>query len=289
MGLFETIKNEVKAAVGYQQSFGELLDSGDVARAISMMRDRSGEAAQSLLEYEISSHKVMERKDKAVYDKKGNFLRWSKRWKIPIPYPAYINEIALVFLYGRPVKWLQLSDNTDDAFSYYERLMDRVRFSAKVRECKRMAGIEGISASLYHVYRNSEGKPDLLLNVLSKRNKDDIYTMKDQYVGLTAFAWGYYLTETGNNTILHVDVYTKEYVYECKRGRFGWEVNKRVNEIGKIPVLIFEQNPEHKDVQPMIERVESMESTDADVNDKFANPAMVATSEIINSLPKQEE
>ena len=289
MGLFETIKNEVKAAVGYQQSFGELLDSGDVARAISMMRDRSGEAAQSLLEYEISSHKVMDRKDKAVYDKKGNFLRWSKKWKIPIPYQAYINEIALVFLYGRPVKWLQLSDNTDDAFSYYERLMDKVRFAAKVRECKRMAGIEGVSAILYHVYRNNEGKPDLLLNVLSKRNKDDIYTMKDQYGRLTAFAWGYYLTETGNNTILHVDVYTKEFVYECKRGRFGWEVNKRVNEIGKIPVLIFEQTPEHKDVQPMVERVESMESTDADVNDKFANPAMVATSEIINSLPKQEE
>jgi hypothetical protein len=36
--------------------------------------------------------------DKAVYDKKGNFLRWQKRWKIPIPYQKFINEIALVFL-----------------------------------------------------------------------------------------------------------------------------------------------------------------------------------------------
>jgi len=24
--------------------------------------------------------KIMERKDRAVFDKKGNFLRWSKRW-----------------------------------------------------------------------------------------------------------------------------------------------------------------------------------------------------------------
>ena len=39
----------------------------------------------------------------------------------------------------------------------------------------------------------------------------------------------------------------------------------------------------------MIERTESMESTDADVNDRFANPAMVATAEILNSLPKSEE
>ena len=39
----------------------------------------------------------------------------------------------------------------------------------------------------------------------------------------------------------------------------------------------------------MIERVETKTSVDADVNDRFANPAMVATSEVINSLPKQEE
>lgn len=31
----------------------------------------------------------------------------------------------------------------------------------------------------------------------------------------------------------------------------------------------------------MIHRVESMESTDADVNDRFANPAMVATAEVL--------
>jgi hypothetical protein len=39
----------------------------------------------------------------------------------------------------------------------------------------------------------------------------------------------------------------------------------------------------------MIERSEIMESTDADTNDRFSNPAMVATSEILNSLPKSEE
>ena len=116
MGLFDTIKNEVKAAIGYQQSFTELLEAKDVSRAVSMMKDCSIQAAQNLLEYNISTHKIMERQDRAVYDKKGNFLRWSKRWKIPIPYPVFINEIALVFLYGRPVKWTQLSEGTDDAF-----------------------------------------------------------------------------------------------------------------------------------------------------------------------------
>jgi len=167
--------------------------------------------------------------------------------------------------------------------------LDKIHFNAKVREAKRVAGSEGISAILYHVYRDAEGKPSLLLNVLSRKNNDDIYTVRDQYRRITAFAWGYYLTEVGNNTVYHVDIYTDTTVYRAKRGKMGWEVLIKDNPIGKIPMLLFEQTPEHKEVQPMIERSEMMESTDADTNDRFANPAMVATSEILNSLPKSEE
>ena len=290
MGLFNSIANEVKAAIGYQQSFTELLDAKDVSRAVSMMKDCSIQAAQNLLEYNISTHKIMERQDRAVYDKKGNFLRWSKRWKIPIPYPVFINEIALVFLYGRPVKWTQLSEGTDDAFQNYTQLNEKVRFNAIVREAKRVAGAEGISAILYHVYRDSKtGEPKLLLNVLSKKNNDDIYLIKDQYKRLTAFAWGYYLTEAGNKTVHHLDIFTEDTIYRCKRASVGWEVLVIPNPIGKIPVLIFEQEVEHDGTQPMIERTEALTSTDADVNDRFANPAMVATAEILNSLPKAEE
>lgn len=289
MGLLNVITNEVRAAVGYQQSFEQLLDNKDVSRALSMMHDHSASAQRNLLDYQISTHKIMERKDRAVYDKKGSFLRWSKRWKIPVPYQEFINEIALVFLYGRPVKWSQLSDGTDDAFENYKKLMERIRFDAHVREAKRSAGAEGTSAILYHTYRNKDGQPDLLLNVLCKSNGDDIYTVKDQYKRLTSFAWGYNLTESGNKTVYHVDLYTADTIYRAKRSTYGWEVLAMPNPVGKIPVLLFEQDPEAANVQPMIERTEAMGSTDADVNDRFSNPAMVATAEILNSLPKAEE
>ena len=83
MGLLDTIKNEVKAAIGYQQTFTELLQAKDVSRALGMMHDCSQEAANNLREFNVKTHKINERQDRAVYDKKGNFLRWSKRWKIP--------------------------------------------------------------------------------------------------------------------------------------------------------------------------------------------------------------
>jgi len=289
MGILNVIKNEVKAAIGYQQSFTELLVSKDVARALSMMYDCSVNATKNLRDYEVSTHGVMDIKDRPVYDKNGNFLRWVKRNKIPIPYPKYINEISLVFLYGRPVKWTQLSENTDYGFDKYKEWMRNIRFDAAVREAKRAAGAEGTSAILYHIYKDKNENPNLLLNVLSKKNGDNIYIVKDQYKRLRSFAWGYYLTEAGNRTIYHVDIYTNEALYRAKRGDVGWEVLIVKNPIGKIPVLLFEQEPEHADVQPMIDRSERMESTDADVNDRFSNPAMVATSEILNSLPKAED
>lgn len=289
MSLINYIKNEIKAAVGYRQSFEELLDSKDVSRALAMMADRSELAIKNLEEYNISKHKIQERKDRAVYDKKGNFLRWSKRHRIAIPYQQFINEIALVFMYGRPVKWLQDTDGTDDAFDNYKNLLKEVRFNSSLREAKRAAGAEGCSAILYHVYRDAENKPKLLLNVLSKQNGDIIYTVKDQYRRLISFAWGYYLTEAGNRTIYHVDVYTAEKIWRCKRDNLGWEVEQSENPIKKIPVLLFEQEVEWDGVQSMIDRSEELTSVDADVNDRFANPAMVATADVLNSLPKQED
>lgn len=289
MGLFNVLTNEVKAAVGYQQNFAELLASKDVSRALNFMRDHSVFATQALLEYNVENHEIMKRNDKPIYDKNGNFLRFQKRWKIPIPYQVFINEIALVFLYGRPVKWLQESDGTDEAFENYKNLLKEVRFDAHVREAKRVAGAEGSAAILFHTYRNDEGKPKLLLNVLSKKNDDEIFTIKDQYKRLKAFAWGYSLVETGSKTIYHLDIYTADTIYRCKRASVGWEVLVMENVVGKIPVILFEQELEHNGVQPMIHRMESMGSTDADVNDRFANPAMVATAEILNSLPKAEE
>ncbi|HBG40243.1 MAG TPA: phage portal protein [Porphyromonadaceae bacterium] len=289
MGLINVVTNEIKAAVGYQQSFDKLLSSNDVSRALNYMECHAETAVQNLKEYNIQDHKVSKRQDKAIYDKKGNFKRWKKRWKLPIPYPQFINEIALVFLYGRPLKWLQESEGTDIAFQKYKSLIKDIRFDALVRECKRFAGAEGKSALLYHLYRDDEGKPQLLLNVLSKTNGDDIYVMKDQYKRMKAFAWGYSLSESKGKIVYHVDIYTANEIYRCKRGTIGWEVMPMENPIGKIPIILFEQEVEHAAVQPLIERYEWMTSIDADVNDQFANPAMVATAEILNDLPKAEE
>ena len=109
----------------------------------------------------------------------------------------FINEIALVFLYGRPLKWTQSSKGTDRAFSRYIDLIKSTRFNAKVREAKRLAGAEGQSALLFHAYRNDEGKPDCLIKVVARSLGDDIYFRKDQFGRMMCFARGYNLQEVG--------------------------------------------------------------------------------------------
>lgn len=74
MGFFNVIKNEVKAAVGYQQNFTALLEAKDISRALNYMQDRSGFAEKALLEYKVENHEVMKGKIKPFMIRKGIFL-----------------------------------------------------------------------------------------------------------------------------------------------------------------------------------------------------------------------
>jgi hypothetical protein len=295
MGLWNWIVNGVNAAVGRNREFEELINTNDISRALSLMTDNAAKVNDALKVYDINEHSVMKRPDKVIFGKKDpltgkrKFLRWEEKWKIPIPYPVYINEIALVFLYGRPVKWSQSSKGTDAAFEAFQSLVDKTRFNARMREAKRLAGAESQSALLFHVYQNDEGKADCLIKVLAKSLGDDIYFRKDQFDRLTAFARGYNLSEGVGRIVYHVDIYTKEKIYYCKRGNMGWDIDAQPNIVGKIPVLLCEQETECHGVEPMINRKEWMISVLADVNDRFSNPAMYATADIINSLPEKGE
>lgn len=295
MGLLSWFVNGINAVIGRNQEFEQLLKAKDVNRALSQMTDNCANVEAALKVYDTKQHEVMSRPNKAVFGKKDpisgkrKFLRWEEKWKIPIPYPVFINEMALVFLYGRPLKWTQSTKGTDRAFSRFIDLVKSTRFNAKIREAKRLAGAEGQSALLFHTYRNDEGKPDCLIKVLAKSLGDDIYFRKDQFGRMMCFARGYNLQEVGGEIVYHVEIYTKRIVYHCKRNAMGWDVEEEINLVKKLPIILLEQEPECAGVEPMMHRKEMMVSRRADVNDRFSDPALVADSDIVNSLPEKGE
>ncbi|MBO4549567.1 MAG: phage portal protein, partial [Bacteroidaceae bacterium] len=109
MFLVDLFRNYVNALVGRNQEFEQLLAAKDISAVKEKMVSRLTDVIEALKEYETKEHLIMKREDKIITDKKGKFLRKEPVWKLPIPYPVFINEIALVFLFGRPVKWTQLS------------------------------------------------------------------------------------------------------------------------------------------------------------------------------------
>lgn len=286
--IFELLFSKVKTALGYQQEFEAMVQAGNITGALAMMQCDLPKQLEAIKQYQLQKHEIMERPDKATWDDNGNFTGWVKRWKLPLDYARYINEMAVVFIYGRPVQWLQNSTDTDRAYKAFTDWLKDRHFNARIRQAKRLAGAETQSALLFHCYQNKEGKADCLIKVLAASLGDTLYYIKDQYDRLVYFARGYQIREAGSKTVECVDIYTDQYIYHCKAGGMGWLVEREVNFCGKKPVILFEQETEHGGAQHLITRQEYMKSRTADVNDYMADPALVATADVVQGLPEKD-
>ena len=288
MGIIETVKNYFNATVGRNQEFEKLLAAKDISGIIDQMNSKEAYVLDAIKEYEPLTHEIMKRGNKVVVDKQGKIIRHEKQWMLPIPYPSFINEISLVFLYGRPVKWVQQSEGTDEVFEAFTDLIKSTRFDSRIRQCKRIAGAETESAMLFRVFRNKENKPDVQIRVLAKSKGDDIRVRWDQYDNIISIGWGYYIKEDGK-TVRHFDIFTANVIYRCKQVAMGGAVEEEENPIGKIPIILFHQDKEWKGVEPMIEREEYIASRTADTNDYFADPMVVMDSTVVKNMPEKKD
>ena len=289
MGVFDIFFSRIKAAVGYQQTFEDKVVAGDIGSALGMMELNEAQVNKAIKEYQVEQHEIMKRMDKPIFDSKtGKFKGWVKRWKLPLSYATYINEIALVFLYGRQVQWLERSEDTSNAYMAYTDFLKERHFHSKWRQAKRLAGSETRSALLFHCFQNKEGKADCLIKVLAKSLGDDIYVIKDQFDRVVHFARGYNLSEAGGKSRYHVDIYMDDVIYHCVRANMGWKITQERNYIGKKPFILFEQETEWHGSQPLIDRQEYIKSRTADVNDYMADPALVATADVVKGMPDKD-
>lgn len=287
MGFIQMFTNYLNAVVGRNQEFEELIKAKDISRVKELFTTREALTAEAMKEYDPKQHDIMNRSDKILKNSKGERKGTLKRWKLPINYPQYINEISVVFIYGRPVKWTNQSEGTDKAFELFQDLVKRTRFDSKIRQCKRLAGAETQSAMLFRVFRNNENQPDCQIRVLAKSKGDEIYARWDMYENLVSFAWGYHVKDSSTETSYHFDIFTPDVIYRCKRVITGWEVVEEANPIGKIPVILFQQDKEWRGVEPLIEREEYIGSRTADTNDYFADPYFVVNADIIKNMPEK--
>lgn len=269
----------------------ELIKTGDVDKIKSKLESHLEKSEAAAKEYNVWTHGILtdpNRQGKEIQNADGERVDYIRQWNLPINYPQYINEIALVFLYGRPVKWGCKSEGTDKAFSAFTDFIGHTHFDSKVRQMKRVAGAYTQSALLFRAYRDDNNKPECQIRVLSHKKGDRIYSRWDQYENLLTAAWGYF-TKEGNNTVEHLDVFLPDATYHCIKGKNGWNIIKRENKMGKIPLIICRQDKEWAGVEAQIKREEYIHSRTADTNDYFADPQLILNSDIILNMPKKED
>lgn len=266
----------------------QLLIAGQVDEAKALFTTRKEKVEEALKEWEVASHKVHNRPKK--YLEAGEEIPQAK---LPLPYQKKIVQSAVAFLFGKPVKLVQLSIGTDNAFKIIDDLWTDMRMASKNRKNARTVFSQTASAKLFVEYKDLEGDASGRFNsvkciLLSKKNGDDLYYKKDQYGVMKCIARGY-STKVGDKVVEYFDAYFSDIVINCKKDDNGWVATPGTNLSKKIPISYYEQDQtEWDDVQDLIERLEMLISKRADNNDYTADSILVLTGDV-ESLPGKDE
>ncbi len=283
----------IKNAKGIKSTVVTLLDNGSVDEALELFQDNSVKVDEALREYLTDMHNIKFRKDKKIRGKEDYVTH-----KLPLPTQSYINEVELFFLLGQPLKWEMRNSisEQEELKDVYKLFLDFIRgqhYDSNNRIIKRLAGAETECAKLYAIYKD-EGVRKVKTIVLSKSLGYDIRPLFNRYGDMKAFAVGCNLRTTDGNNVKHWDIYTAETIYQCDMSQdgdeyIGWKVQKKVNSIGKIPIIYFSQPKAWEGAEERIERLEEMDSKTADIIDYTDNPILILDKKVKNTLAGAKE
>lgn len=275
--IFNAIRNKTLNSLGVERDLMRLIQDKDISQVESMMQNRDLEVCEAIREYDPETHEVNRRRDKRRKNREPYKVQ-----KLPRTRQRYINEIELFFLLANPIQWKNKDASSDNAFSAFIGFLRETRFNVTMRQAKRLAGAETESAKVYHIYQEN-GTPRVKALVISKSKGYTLRPLFDQYGNLIAFGYGYCLKE-GVNSVEHFDIHTPDYIFRCRRGPVGWEVDAIKNPTGKINVIYYRQDKAWAGLQKRIDREEYIDSKAADTNNYFADPKVKATADVVQSL-----
>jgi len=249
-----------------------------------------------------TDHDVMKkdkRKDKQKKDSNGTTSTVPVA-RLPIGLQKLIVGRAAAFLCGNPIQLsCQPTDTAQKGFlAVIQKVWDDNKLSFKSMELAKMMMGETECAELWYTlpaednYWNgtaAEGaKFKLRVKMLSRSLGYRLYPVFDQFGNLIAFGCGYDLTK-GDKKEEHFDVFMDNETHKGVKSDNGWSVTKEANPAGKIQIIYYSQPaPDWKDVQPLIDRLETQLSNLADTNDYFGSPIIFVEGEVTGFADKGE-
>jgi hypothetical protein len=278
----EEVKKEIDSTDVRSLLLGGLVDE---AKALFSTRKDKVEAA--LKEWNVATHKIHDRPKKYVDNEEV------PQAKLALPYQRKIVQSAVAFLFGKPVKLIQQSEDTDKAFMLIDKLWTEMRMATLNRKNARTLFSQTACAKLFVEYRDpdlegADGFNSVKCILLDKKNGNDLYYKKDQYGVMQCIARGY-TSKLGDKSTEHFDAEFADIIISCKKTDGFWQVDTATNLAKKIRYSYYEQEETEWDtVQAIIERQEMLISKRSDNNDYTADSILVLTGDV-ESLPGKEE
>lgn len=274
--LANMFRNVILNAAGVERNFLQLIEDEDIDKAIDLMQDRHEEVDEAIKEYNPQTHEVMRRKDKARKNDKPYVVE-----KLPRTRQRYINEVELFFLLGAPLKYKKINGE-DRSYSAFTDFIKKNRMDSVHRQFKRLAGAETEAAIVFHLYTEKEEiicKPF----IAARSTGYDIRPLFDQYGTMLAFAYGYKeKTTKGSKQVW--EILTESFIVKATKEGTLWDVERRENILGKIPVVYAHQQKAWDGAEKRLHREEMMDSKVGDTNNYFADPIAYATADVVKLM-----
>lgn len=254
--------------------------------------------------------KVSKRPNKmvTVNDPENETIEIKKRVEVarlPLPFQKLITSRAAAFLCGNPITYEHgvLNPLESDFYDIFTKVIDDNKIDYKnIDIAYKMMG-ETEAAEIWYTEKVADKDPDywagtaaegaayrLRVKIVANSLGDRLCPVYDIYGDMIAFGRGYEITE-GNLKFEHFDIYTATQVFKGRKTNLSgdWIVTVEPNMMNKIPVIYYSQSlPEWSDVQPLIGRLEVCGSNNADTNDYFGSPIIVANGNVRGFSSKGE-
>lgn len=268
------------------------------SRAISPVDLNDVQKAWNPTEHDVFDK--TKRKDKMVETDAGTIPVPINR--IGIPLQKLIVKSTVNFTFGNPVV-LNAKPNGEQETS----LLDAVtrifeankinsfnrRMARDLARCTEVAELwYSVEGTETHNNYGFDTKNKIGVLLLSPWNGNKLFPLFDGTGDMIAFSRQYDVTTTDNKKAQVFETYTAEKVYQWKKLDSDWEQTEgfpKKNPFGKIPVIYGQQEEvEWQDVESLINRLETLLSNFAEINDYHAAPKITVTGKIESWAQKGE-
>ena len=279
------IENTPIFSKGLRAMLERLLLDCDIDKAKRMFSCNRDKALEAIAQYNTETHEIKNRPDKKRVDQ-DDF----PTCKLSCAIQKRTNSVSTHFMFGNKIKFSLANKHSEleELRPYFDKFLDfvdSVYFHERLYKARQIAGSETECAKLYTLYKDEDGKSEVICQIKANSLGDTLYPLFNQYGKMVAFAIGYFLRDEEFRNEEHFDVYTSKKIWKFKKSSTihmkGWEkLECEDNPFQKIPVIYYNHELDWEGAQDKIERLEWIISKNGDTNEYFGNPYLLISPEL---------